>query len=94
MVGMIVSGVRALSEDVVYRIERNYHQVNINWLLNGTGEMLKPSKQVDPLVLEISILKTELAALQATMEQYRQALEDEREGARQLRQIILNLSKD
>lgn len=40
-INLIVNEERGLTENIVYRIERRYPNVNADWLIKGEGEMFK-----------------------------------------------------
>ncbi len=40
-INLIVKGERALTENIVYRIERKFPNVNAEWLMTGEGQMFK-----------------------------------------------------
>ncbi len=60
---------RDIGENIAFKIERNFPNVNTDWLMSGTGEMMKPlpvfsDRVAEPLGVyekEVDRLKAELA---------------------------------
>lgn len=78
---------RDIGENIAFKIERNFPNVNADWLMSGTGEMMKPMTGFSGMVAE------PMAVYEKEVDRLKAELAREREEKMALMEVIKNLSK-
>lgn len=95
-ISQIISGVRSVSDGFVYRLSAKFPEVNIEWLLNGNGEMfLAEGITVSTVSEPAPTVRTEkeFQELEAEVARLARELEEQKKISAQLAESILNITK-
>lgn len=82
----MLNGDRDVGENIAFKIERIFPNVNSDWLMNGEGQMMREKKALDMVAEPREAYQTEINRLRAELER-------ERSEKAMLMEVIKNLSK-